>query len=560
MTEATTTFEPPGGGWWEHETVHTRGAVPVAFQELFPAAMRAGMQAVTAAYGLPISHIEIAFVGHHCYGRPVPVGAPPPKVGRVSSAPPPTVLRALARLHPELRRRRRAAAAALWEHRWEADRARWEAEIRPARLATDRTLQAVDVAELTGAGLADHLEACIENAAAGTREHFELLGAYNVPVGRFVGRCRSWGIDDRDALDLLGGCSPGSSVLPALQAVAAACAAVGAEPTSFAAIRSASPDAAAALDALLAEHGCRVVDDYTPRGATLAEVPGLVLGSLRRAPAVLVRPTPDASVVRDQVPVADRSAFDALLDGARAAAGVRDDNVGPCFMWPMGLLRRALLEIGRRLVAAGSAREPADSMWLPSTTLTGWLRGTASIGSDQLRAAVEEVARLEAEGAPAALGWREGGPPDLALFGPAVAEVAGAFLLVLDLELPQLSFGVEAGDRGFSGVGVGARPYRGRAVVAATVEDAVERLEPGDVLVTTLTTPAYNVVLPMCGGVVTEQGGVLSHTALVARELDLPAVCGVAGACTRIPDGAEVEVDPMLGEVRLLAGSTSEGT
>ena len=93
---------------------------------------------------------------------------------------------------------------------------------------------------------------------------------------------------------------------------------------------------------------------------------------------------------------------------------------------------------------------------------------------------------------------------------------------------------------------------RGRAVVVSSPHDAIERLEPGDVLVTNTTTPAYNVVLPLVGGLVTVFGGTGSHPAVVARELGVSAVIGCADALERIPDGAEIELDPVSGTVRIV--------
>jgi phosphohistidine swiveling domain-containing protein len=60
-------------------------------------------------------------------------------------------------------------------------------------------------------------------------------------------------------------------------------------------------------------------------------------------------------------------------------------------------------------------------------------------------------------------------------------------------------------------------------------------------------------VLAVCGAVVTEEGGALAHAAVLARELGLPAVVGAAGALGTIPDGAQVEVDPGAGTVRLVS-------
>ena len=78
-------------------------------------------------------------------------------------------------------------------------------------------------------------------------------------------------------------------------------------------------------------------------------------------------------------------------------------------------------------------------------------------------------------------------------------------------------------------------------------------IEPGDVLVAPFTTPAYNTVLTIAGAIVVEEGGVLCHAAVMARELEIPAVIGAQGAMTRIDDGAMVEVDPVAGRVRVVA-------
>jgi pyruvate,water dikinase len=79
------------------------------------------------------------------------------------------------------------------------------------------------------------------------------------------------------------------------------------------------------------------------------------------------------------------------------------------------------------------------------------------------------------------------------------------------------------------------------------------RLQKGDVLVTATTTESFNIVLPMIGAIVTDNGGLLSHAAIVSREYGIPGVVGCRDATRRIPDGARVEVDGGAGEVRVLA-------
>jgi pyruvate,water dikinase len=102
-----------------------------------------------------------------------------------------------------------------------------------------------------------------------------------------------------------------------------------------------------------------------------------------------------------------------------------------------------------------------------------------------------------------------------------------------------------------TGTGIGASSYIGRACVATSADEAIERLEPGDVLVVRATSPAFNAVLMIAGAVVTADGGPMSHAAVLARELGIAAVIGASGALS-IPDGSTVEVDPITGAVHVV--------
>ncbi|HXF67025.1 MAG TPA: PEP-utilizing enzyme, partial [Burkholderiales bacterium] len=81
-------------------------------------------------------------------------------------------------------------------------------------------------------------------------------------------------------------------------------------------------------------------------------------------------------------------------------------------------------------------------------------------------------------------------------------------------------------------------------------ECEIERLAPGDILVTRAAGPALARVLARVAGVVTELGGSTSHLASLARERCVPMVLGVPGATLQIPEGARVAVDGVSGIVR----------
>ena len=81
-----------------------------------------------------------------------------------------------------------------------------------------------------------------------------------------------------------------------------------------------------------------------------------------------------------------------------------------------------------------------------------------------------------------------------------------------------------------------------------------ERMEPGDVLVSPITTPAWTPLFAMAAAVVTDVGGPLSHSSIVAREYGIPAVLGTGIATRRLRDGMLVSVDGTRGTVTLPAG------
>ncbi|MCZ4517720.1 PEP-utilizing enzyme [Rhodococcus ruber] len=75
------------------------------------------------------------------------------------------------------------------------------------------------------------------------------------------------------------------------------------------------------------------------------------------------------------------------------------------------------------------------------------------------------------------------------------------------------------------------------------------RVRRGDILVCPYTDPAWTPLLRAAKGVVTETGGVLSHAAIVARELRIPAVLGVANATDRLRDNDIVRIDGQKGTI-----------
>jgi pyruvate,water dikinase len=102
-----------------------------------------------------------------------------------------------------------------------------------------------------------------------------------------------------------------------------------------------------------------------------------------------------------------------------------------------------------------------------------------------------------------------------------------------------------------SGTGASAGQVTGTARVLAGPSDFA-RMRSGDVLVASITTPAWTTLFAMASGVVTDVGGPLSHSSIVAREYGIPAVLGTSVATRRIRDGQRIRVDGDAGTVTLL--------
>jgi pyruvate,water dikinase len=100
--------------------------------------------------------------------------------------------------------------------------------------------------------------------------------------------------------------------------------------------------------------------------------------------------------------------------------------------------------------------------------------------------------------------------------------------------------------------GVGGAPgtYTGRAHVVRSLSEAHD-LDEGEIMVCEMTLPPWVPMFSIAGAVVTDVGGVLSHSAIVAREFDLPAVVGTQVGTVVIKTGQTITVDGTTGRVYL---------
>lgn len=101
--------------------------------------------------------------------------------------------------------------------------------------------------------------------------------------------------------------------------------------------------------------------------------------------------------------------------------------------------------------------------------------------------------------------------------------------------------------------GIGASPGKvsGLVKIAFDPDEAKKKLNKGEVLVVPMTDPNYVTVMERAIAIITNTGGVLSHAAIVSRELGIPCVVGTRNATDILKDGMKVLVDGLKGVVYL---------
>ncbi len=218
---------------------------------------------------------------------------------------------------------------------------------------------------------------------------------------------------------------------------------------------------------------------------------------------------------------ARRAAFETCLRWCREYYALRENMRYEADRF-LALLRETALEAGRRLQRETALEDPDDVFFLEAGELLDALGRTP-------RPAVRETAarrRRDHER------FRDEIPPEVLLGDSSPPAVRAS--------VPPI--------RQLRGTGVSPGRRSGSARVVLDVRD-LESVREGDVIVARATDPSWTSSLSLGAAIVLEMGGLLSHGAIVARELGIPAVVDVARATQLIRSGDRIEVDGTTGEV-----------
>lgn len=234
-----------------------------------------------------------------------------------------------------------------------------------------------------------------------------------------------------------------------------------------------------------------------------------------------------------------RALFAWMLANARARLRARE-RLRFARTRVFGRARRILTELGRRLVALEVLGEPRDVFYLEAEEILAFVEGWAT--TTDLRGLVA-LRRLEFQ-------RFEAGPPPADRFETAGIPYVGH----QETPVPRPSVQPEAG---WQGLGCCAGIVTGPVRIVRDPRHAA--LCPGAIIVAERTDPGWTVLFPAAAGLLVERGNVLSHAAIVAREIGLPMIVSLPGVMGWLHDGDEVQMDGASGRViRLRPASAAE--
>ncbi len=541
QTQTEIRFDPPGPGSWELDAVHFPRPVTRYWAEIHPAAFKRGVSDFTSFYGMLLGSLNMEYINGFAYKSAQPVSA--------EEVP--------ARL---------ARAEELFQGKlWREQLKEWDDTVKPASIKTDRELQAIDPDELSDEDLAAYLRRCHDHHAAMIAQHMRFTAAAMIPTGDFLAHVGDWtGLPASELLGLMRGAAPVSAGASAeLDQLVSA---VGGDAEArqllqsdgdpgetLQALRSLNGDAGSAVNAYLDLVGWRLLDGFDISGPCALELPDSLLRAMRAA--VTKQGGEDSDVepaiadVRAKVPEERRGEFDELLAEARLMYRLRDERGVYSDIWASGLMRRAVLAAGRRLAARGRIAEAEHLIDASVEEMCSLLSGADAPTAEELAARAGYRASHSAKDAPPLLGEEPVPPPDPSGLPPAGARVMRA----MGIAMTEMFAGSEAEHEQdvLRGLAASRGVYEGPArCISGPAE--FDRIVRGDVLVTESTSEAFNILLPLLGAIVTDSGGLLSHSAIVAREYGIPGVVGTREATERISDRARVRVDGDCGEVTIL--------
>jgi pyruvate,water dikinase len=482
----------PGPGYWERDNSHFPLPMARHLWELFLPAYDSGTRHGLARYGSLIDHFDFARIKGRLYLKTCFVEDP-----------------------REILRRGQTSQQAVASKLWRRDRDKW-GRIYQDLLRRLLEFSRVDPPSMESGNLLSHLVSLRQLFHEGTYQHFLQQPSSMFPVGEWVRNVCAWtGAAPSEVLFVLKGSHTGSDFL----------------------------EAQCRLD----EYLDQIITGLDILDLTLRELPQLNLKNLppmhTSAGGTSLTEVADAEAILRERVGPDRGAeFDEGLDEAKAAYGLHDEDVRTTYLWPLGLIRRAMRTAAGELIDRGKLDHPDHIFQTTPEEFDSLITGAVAPSARQLAQRAVEFASWKDEALPPSFGEKRSASFENLPSECVRVNAAITFYLAEMEDHPKRDAMQPPWSLMVAGLAASPGQYEGWARVVRDPAD-FRKLDKGDVLIAPTTSPAYNVILPMIGAVVTDRGGALCHCAIIAREFGIPAVVGTDQATSRIPDGARILVD-----------------
>lgn len=551
-------------GYWTLDKEHFPQPLSPMFVSIALEEISNWVRMMTRDVGLPFEGIDFKIIGGWEYGRVVPPG------GKDRKPPPAWLMGVIVRIVPSVRSQVRKMQETVRNDLTGQYISRWREEWKPELVKLGGELLAVDVSALPDDQLDSHLESVLTFGRRAREIHFRYLAIIMLDVGYFGTLCQEylkW--DTLRVFEPLAGLSTEDSEQG--RRVAQMARLTRENPALVEAIKrsveSGNPEIAFSADPSLREGFANYMRDfgwaclgYDLTDPTLSEMPVELLRLIEIQatggydPSAIAsqlemrRSKTEEEIDRASLPEEVRSEIRTVLTRAREAYAIHDEETFYTQHMSNGVMRRALLEIGSRLVAKRVINAPNDVFMLRLDEAKEAMKN----GGNKLPLVSRRYGERKwalANQPPSSYGTSPPPPPSLSVFPIEAQRLVKSLMWAL----AGISLGkASTVESQLSGIPASPGTYEGEVRVIRN-ESEFGRLRAGDVLVCVSTTPSWSVIFPAMGALVTEAGGVLSHPAIVAREYGIPAVLSLEGATLRLRDGQRVRVDGATGTVTLVA-------
>ena len=544
-------------GTWKRDDHHTTLS-PMGFSVIMEP-YAAATKKYFCSYGFPIKAFTPQMIGGHLYMKMEMEG------GDQKGTPPAWVMWLVSRILPPMRKMNKIMRRVFNENLHHKEMQCWYDEGRPYFEKKNKTFAQTNLDELTNKALLERWHVLRNYAFECMDAHADRTGSF-IAIGEFYLFCKDHlGWDTEKFFRITAGWSKASSYVH--DSLTTLC------KEHFKSVETAEggllngnlnnlfaghPEFKKRVDEWIEENALRM-QDYDFVNPTLGENPELTYKNVQaifselatnKSKTTAENPERETAFAEAREKLAGTpllEKFEELAKWCKIACSQRDDNGYFTITQPSALLRLQLLEMAERM----GFKNPEHIFFLMENEIEDAFTGRL-VDREKL---IER--RLgQKQWATFNRGPKRYGPPEPPMPSPDPFPDAMRKMFRIFTWLEEVEFGDHEIDRSDSthvikGRAASAGIYTGTTKIIRSPKD-FNKIEAGDVMVCRITSGEWSMVFSRVGALVTEEGGMLSHPAIIAREFAIPAVVGTEIAMEKLKDGMKVVVDGNNGVVALV--------